>query len=55
MAPVAGIRDVCPQVDASEQPAQLAGEATAGDVNHAVKLDLGLPVQPPSMSTTAAV
>src|SRR5262249_36660979 len=40
-----GIRDVCPQVDASEQPAQLAGEATAGDVDHTVELDPGLPVQ----------
>src|SRR5262245_59776453 len=41
-----GIRDVCPQVNASEQPAQLAGEATAGDVDHAVELDLWLSVQP---------
>src|SRR5688572_15736485 len=36
--------DVCPQIDTSEQTAQLAGEATTGDVDHAVDLGPGLPL-----------
>ena len=39
-----GIRDICPQVDASEQAPQLAGQTTAGDVDHPVQLYLWLPV-----------